>query len=107
MSSRIERVKGRTVEVEVRLVGILGGLLRKQKLRLGIGEPAVVGSVIAQISAKLGKGLKPALLAPGSEDPRSNLLVLLNGADVNLGRGLKTPLSDGDIITLIPLFHGG
>jgi len=34
-------------------------------------------------------------------------LVLLNGADVNLMKGLETPLSDGDIVALIPLFHGG
>lgn len=107
MSSKDERGAACAIEVEVRLVGILRGLMCTPRLSLKIREPAVVRSVVKEVSRKLTGRRRSALFVPGSADPRSSLLVLLNGADVNLMKGLETPLSDGDIVALIPLFHGG
>jgi len=107
MSSKAELGRPHAIRVEVRLVGVLRGLLGKQELSLTVGEPAVVRGVVKEVSTKLGKRAKPSFFVPGSEDPRSSILVLLNDADVNLMQGLDTPLSDGDVVTLIPLYHGG
>jgi molybdopterin converting factor small subunit len=107
MSSRAETRRSHVIRVEVRLVGVLRGLLGEQKLILAVEEPAVVRGVVKEVSTKLGRRAKPPLFVPGSEDPRSSILVLVNDADVNLMQGLDTLLSDGDVVTLIPLYHGG
>ena len=43
-------------------------------------------------------------------DPESmnrEALILCNGADIGLTGGLKTKLTDGDTLVVLPLIHGG
>lgn len=37
----------------------------------------------------------------------SNLVMLINGRNINVLSKLETPLNDGDIVTLLPLSTGG
>jgi len=38
---------------------------------------------------------------------RANTLILVNGVEVSALKGDETEVKDGDIITLIPISHGG
>lgn len=38
---------------------------------------------------------------------RSNTLILVNGVEISALNGLDTKVNEGDIITLIPVTHGG
>lgn len=51
--------------------------------------------------------LKQALIDPELNDPRTNVLILVNGKEIGVLEGLDTELKDGDELTLIPVVHGG
>jgi molybdopterin converting factor small subunit len=48
-----------------------------------------------------------ATIDPELNDPRPNLLILLNGAEISVLDGLKTKIQNGDRLVLIPVTHGG
>ena len=50
---------------------------------------------------------KRLLVDPELNDPRPNALILVNGKEINVLKGLETELKDGDEVTLIPVSHGG
>ncbi|MBD3186189.1 hypothetical protein GF325_05120 [Candidatus Bathyarchaeota archaeon] len=35
------------------------------------------------------------------------VIILLNDADIRLSGGLEAPLKEGDVITFLPIIHGG
>lgn len=41
------------------------------------------------------------------EEMDRDALILLNGKDIGLTGGLQSTLNDGDILTVLPLVHGG
>ncbi|TFF92681.1 hypothetical protein EU545_00175 [Candidatus Thorarchaeota archaeon] len=41
------------------------------------------------------------------EEMDRDALILVNGKDIGLTGGLKSGLSDGDEVTVLPLVHGG
>jgi molybdopterin synthase sulfur carrier subunit len=51
--------------------------------------------------------LKRSLINQQLEDPRSNMLMLVNGMEISVLNGLETRLKDGDEIVLVPVVHGG
>jgi molybdopterin converting factor small subunit len=51
--------------------------------------------------------LKRVLIDPELDDPRTNVLMLVNGKEISVLKGLDTKLKDGDELTLIPVVHGG
>ncbi len=40
-------------------------------------------------------------------DSRSNSLILINGKEISILKGLETKLCDGDEIVFVPVVHGG
>jgi molybdopterin converting factor small subunit len=51
--------------------------------------------------------LKSALIDPMSGEPRSNMLVLVNGQEIGVLNGTETKINDGDEIVFVPVMHGG
>ncbi len=47
------------------------------------------------------------LIDPELEDPRPNMLILVNGKEISVLNGLRTDIKNGDEIVLIPVVHGG
>jgi len=51
--------------------------------------------------------LQKSLLPQQLEDLRSNTLILVNGKEISVLKGLETNLKDGDEIVFVPFVHGG
>ena len=94
------------VKVNVRLLGVFRGLSGKSQNSLNLKKPTV-RSVVLKLAESLSIEAKRLLVDPELNDPRPNALILVNGKEINVLKGLETELKDGDEVTLIPVSHGG
>jgi molybdopterin synthase sulfur carrier subunit len=94
------------VKVNIRLLGVFRGLSSKSQLSLRLKKPTV-RSVVLKLSESLSVEAKRLLVDPELDDPRPNALILVNGKEINVLKGLETELEDDDEVTLIPVSHGG
>lgn len=95
-----------TLDVKVRLLGVFRGLAGKDQLQLRL-ESATVKEVIQAMAEAFPTETKTMLIDGGLNDPQLNALILLNGREISVLKGLETAVSEGDEITLIPVVHGG
>jgi molybdopterin synthase sulfur carrier subunit len=51
--------------------------------------------------------LKRLLIDPDLNDPRPNAVILINGKEINVLKGLETEVGNRDEIVFIPIIHGG
>ena len=51
--------------------------------------------------------LERVLIDPDLKDPRPNTLILINGKEISILKGLETMLKEGDEVVLLPLLHAG
>jgi molybdopterin synthase sulfur carrier subunit len=94
------------INVRVRLLGILKGFSRKNQLSIK-PEMATVGKLIQALIESLPTEARKLVIDPELNDPRPNSLILLNGKEISVLKGLETEIREGDEITLIPISHGG
>lgn len=88
-----------------KFVGAFRGLFGKETYT--IREDALtLREAIFKIVGKEEK-LRRVLIDPELEDPRPNALILVNGKEISVLKGLDTVLMDGDEVVLIPVVHGG
>ncbi|MEM3489697.1 MAG: MoaD/ThiS family protein, partial [Nitrososphaerota archaeon] len=90
------------VPMKVELIGHLKSVVGKDVLELKIE-----GNVpLLEVLKILPKELKDILLEDGKLRP--GFLLLLNGSDIrSLNKDVKTIVLDGDVLTIIPIIHGG
>lgn len=81
--------------IRLRLLGHLSTCF-KDEVELQVGEMTV-----AQLLKEL------SLKSKAERITRANTLILVNGVEVSALDGEETQLKDGDIVTLIPISHGG
>ncbi len=95
-----------TVSVKVRLLGVFRGFSGRSQMSLKI-EKATVRDVIETLAGSLSPEARRLLIDAELKDPRPNALILLNGREINVLKGLETEIQDGDEVTLVPVSHGG
>jgi molybdopterin synthase sulfur carrier subunit len=95
------------VHVKVRFLGVLRGLSGKGWVPVESLGPTTVRKVIQKITEAFSPEFKRVLMDHELEDPRPNALILVNGMEINVLRGLETEVNDGDEIVLVPISHGG
>lgn len=95
------------VTVEVNLVGVLGKLADKEIVVLQFGEAVTVQDVVQRLLDSSSSAFKQALVDPEHNDPRPNVVILVNKQEISVLNGIKTKVSDGDKLVLIPVSHGG
>ncbi len=89
--------------VEVRIPTIL------RKHTGGARSVESKGSTVREIIDQLDEnhpGLKGAMLAEGGEIHRF-INIYLNDEDVRFSGALETPVSDGDVVSILPAVAGG
>ncbi len=95
------------IEANVRLVGVLRGISGKSDFTLKLREGDTVAMLIQKLIAEFDEEFKRVLVDPERNDPRPNVLILVNGVEICLLQELKTKLKNGDAVTIIPVSHGG
>lgn len=92
--------------VTFRFVGNLCSISGKSKISINFGRPVSLREALKKIVEEL-PAFQKVLIDPELEDPRPNSLILVNGKEVSVLKGLETVLRDGDEIIFIPILHGG
>ena len=90
----------------IRFIGSLRASSKKSKLTLELEQTVVLKQVVKKIVQGQPK-LKRALIDPELDDPRTNVLMLVNWKEISVLDGLETKLKDGDELVFIPVVHGG
>lgn len=94
--------------VSVKLVGVLGSAAGNRELVLPILSDSTVQEFVSALLKTVDKKFfRDILVDPGTEDPRPNVIILLNDQDCNVFKGLKTKIEPGTRVTIIPVAHGG
>jgi len=95
------------IHVKVTLLGVFRGLSGRGQLLIELEKPVVVREVIQKLVESFLPEFNRVLIDPELNDPRPNALILVNGKEVGVLKGLETEVKDGDEIALIPVSHGG
>lgn len=95
------------VKIEIQLVGVLRKLAEKSTVSLEFDDIVVVKDVIFELANSVTSKFNEALIDPELNDPRPNVLVLLNKTEIGVLDGLRTRVRNGDKLVLIPIAHGG
>jgi len=94
--------------VPVKLIGVLGSAAGNREIMLPVSTILTVQELISALLKTVGnKFFRELLVDVGTEDPRSNVIILLNDQDCNIFDGLKTQIEPGTRVTIIPVAHGG
>jgi len=101
------RLKERSgMNVNVKFVGSFRGVSGKSEIAFRFTNPVSLRVLVAKVVERLPK-LKSALVNPESGEPRSNMLVLVNGQEIGVLNGVETKVNDGDEVVFVPVMHGG
>lgn len=94
--------------VPVKLIGVLGSAARNRELLVPAPNVRTVQDLISTLLRTVGnRSFRELLVEAGTEDPRPNVIILLNDQDCNIFDGLKTQIAPGTRVTIIPVAHGG
>jgi molybdopterin converting factor small subunit len=94
--------------VPVKLIGVLGSAAGNREIVLPAPNPLAVKEIISILLKTVGKKFfRDLLVDAGTEDPRPNVIILLNDQDCNIFDGLRTQVEPGTRVTIIPVAHGG
>lgn len=101
----------RTVQdgaVMVKLVGVLSSAAECREFALPVPHRPTVQELVSILLKTVDKKFfRDLLVDSGTEDPRPNVIILLNDQDCNVFDGLKTLVEAGTSVTIIPVAHGG
>ncbi|MFW6111265.1 MAG: MoaD/ThiS family protein [Thermoproteota archaeon] len=94
------------MKLSVKFMGSYQVASGTEELPLRLEGTAKVKNAIKKISEEL-PGIKKLLDTTKFENLASHTLILLNGQEIGVLKGLETPLDHGDELVLIPVSHGG
>jgi len=97
------------VRVSVRFFTTLREVTGKKEeiLEFSRGGAVTVESVLKRLIELHGKSLTEYIYDPKTREVRGFLQFLVNGRSIASSEGLKTKLSDGDVLAIIPPVGGG
>ncbi len=78
----------------------------KDVLTLGIEKGTSVLNLVRTVTQH-APTLRHNLLDEMLEPPKPNAIILLNGREISVLKGLETRVKDGDEVVFVPVVHGG
>jgi molybdopterin converting factor small subunit len=103
-----ETVTVSTGVIPLKLIGVLGSAAGNREIMVPAPNSLTVQELISALLETVGnKFFRELLVDAGTEDPRPNVIILLNDQDCNIFDGLKTSVEPGTKVTIIPVAHGG
>ncbi|MGC8998010.1 MAG: MoaD/ThiS family protein [Candidatus Bathyarchaeia archaeon] len=94
------------MKVNIKFVGSFRNITNKSKVVLELSKGAKLKEAIKRVIDEFPK-IEKALIDPELGDPRPNTLIVVNGREISVLKGLETVLKDGDEVVFIPISHGG
>ncbi len=95
------------ISVQIEFMGTLQQLTGAQRITLQFGEPVTVEDIVDKLLKSFSSEFKEFLVDPELNDPRPNVLLVLNRTEIGALNGLETVVRNGDKLILIPTSHGG
>jgi molybdopterin synthase sulfur carrier subunit len=92
------------MKIKVRAFGDLMSLLGNESI-VELENDARLKHLILKLVEKIDSPRKNFLRRYDVSEP--NLVILLNGRNINALEKLETPLKDGDVVVIFPLVGGG
>jgi MoaD family protein len=80
---------------------------REEIIEFSMGEGATVEDALKRLADIHGKSFREYVYDVKSGEVRSFLQFLVNGQSAASSKGLKTKLSNGDVLAIIPPIGGG
>ncbi len=93
-------------KVTVKLLGIFKKAHGEGQTQLEIRIKDSLETAVEKL-CEASPNLKQVLVDPELDTPLPNSVILVNGVEIGLLKGLKTELKDGDEVVFIPVIHGG
>ncbi len=88
------------IRVKIRIFDLnLRSLTGESEINLDT-EASTMGELISELDKRYGGSVSAEIL-------KRELVILLNGRNINVLDGFKTKIADGDEIVITPLFAGG
>ena len=94
------------MEITVKFIGAFRSISGKSKLFIKAKDAAPLSEIIKQITEERPR-IKRALIDSELDDPRPNALILVNGKEISILKGLDTIIDNSDEIVFVPVVHGG
>jgi molybdopterin synthase sulfur carrier subunit len=94
------------MKVNFKFVGSFRNITNKSKVVMELDEGAKLKEALKRIIEEFPK-IERALIDPELGDPRPNTLIVINGREISVLKGLETVLKNGDEVVFIPVSHGG
>ena len=91
--------------VRVRFFGDLSRYIDKRWMVVEVPQGSLLLDLIFNIANKVNSTVLDKLME--KNEVRSGIRILVNGRNINYLNRLNTKLSDGDLITIMPIAGGG
>ena len=96
------------MRVRIRLFGVFRSAAKTAELELYFAEDGpTVKAAMSKLFSDRALATLENLVVNSENDPRSNALIMVSGRDISSLDGLDTILASNDVLSLIPLVHGG
>lgn len=94
------------MSLTIKFIGALRHLSGKTQFTVSFQNGLSIKELIDTITQQM-PALKHTFSDQELNDSRSNSLILINGKEISILKGLETKLCDGDEIVFVPVVHGG
>jgi len=92
------------VKITVRFKGPIGGHIKGGAVEVELQNDITIGELLNQVMQQVP--YLQTLWNNASEIDRDSM-ILCNEVDIGISGGLSSSVNDGDVLTVLPLVHGG
>ncbi len=92
--------------VRLKFLGIFKKAFGSEDLSLQVEKEEKLSDILKRIG-QISPSLERVLIDPVLKDPRPNAVILVNGKEISILKGLETEINEGDELIFIPVTHGG
>ncbi len=94
--------------VRVKLIGSFVSYAQTDDIELMTTQQVTILELIQMMRHdKAGEKLVRMILDPELNDPRPNTIILINGTEIGALDGVDTLVGIDDVVTMLPVTHGG
>ena len=92
----------------IKLIGVLATAAGERQISINSETELSLSDLISRLLVKVDKRqFSELLIDSATNNPLSNVIMLLDEQDCNLFQGLRTRLDSETVVTIIPVAHGG